>query len=189
MFPQCLLRTNPTSISEDLFWNDVRSAIGCPRWVDGERAIPIWAPFMNVGRARSSDVGDELWEDDRQGWPLQRQRTRSGRARKTRGQSWRTSKVGLWPAIGPGESSRRQNERVLERKGSCPRPSMSTSTLCAARVRQASATVGLYQLGQRGSPAVRGNDSASIPGADLREKTRWNAPRENQGTRNCVRFL
>lgn len=63
-------------------------------------------------------------------WP----RTTRGREREAK--NWQTSKVGLWPAIGP-ESSRRQSERVLERKGlsstGCPR--WAFASRCVPHVR------------------------------------------------------
>lgn len=90
-------------------------------------------------------------------WP----RTTRGREG---GKNWQTSKVGLWPAIGPGESSRRRSERVLERKG------LSSTgvhverclTLCTARTHDE------HHRGTTASSAGissrRGTDSKSIQG-------------------------
>lgn len=88
---------------------------------------PIWrgpsSPLMRSPCTRSSDHGRRraIWKTMPRGLRPLHQAKRCPRwtrgEERGGGKNWQTSKVGLWPAIGPGESSRRRSERVLERKG------------------------------------------------------------------------
>lgn len=157
-----------------LFWNVSPERVGSDRTPgDGSAGEPRsrrfdGAPFMSVGRARrSSDVGGaigdgELWQDDRQGWPLHRQRARRTAARGGPDEGAELANVeggtltGHWPrrVKPPAERTSPRKKGFLSSPVHVDAPRLYV--VRRAHVHRASATVGLHRSARLASLAVYG---------------------------------